>query len=953
MKSNVHEPYGEVARQQSCAWLDDVAPILSSAALTFLGLLLEIVLAKQLGIAPRSRTMLVFVTGMSVLPVVTMTLQDWLDRRSPEAGRLLEAANVWCAVAALASLALVAIVGWAGKGGMEFWRKAALHVAEVSTVGYIVLITWLRFAVRTEGFLDRAGAIIARWSSRPTQTLALAFAFAAAVITLFRIEPENRYFTPVLSFLFPTAPGGFPDLPSLLLATLTAALLVAGGAGFLILERRLAVDHPARLQSAQRAALAVALVASVVLSFDFSLAADAFHYMTVIGPALHLLHGGTLMVDTFSQYGPGPVLATYLAFRLGPPSFAVANLAIQLCNLTFYGLFLIALWQSTRTRITAVWFGLIFILFWLSSWDNGQGNVNAAPSVLGARYLPILLMAVALGARRGSRHSALTLFAGFLSSLWSIEAFVGSAALYAGSLTPINLRDLNYTRLMRDFAIAALPMIAGLAVLSIGTLAAAGSWPAFNIYLGFLSSYNPLSQFWSVPFDAAFWGWMPIMAAVTITIAGCWRLTIDGRSASRQILNDTWLQHALPAAILTALTGAYYAGRSVDFTVAIALLPFGLLFVPAALWLAGRALGGDRVAVRLTAVTVATVFWASIFCCLYVLRVDSPYTLLLQECRDHDRCSPAALARSLSETVNRELALNSRNSLWSLDDYDRTIVADAKGLIERFSGKATKVTVLLGESSDGWQMLSDIALMYTDKWHTWPRSFTFSDELVPALFKRILAEDVTLASGDLVLVRRDVAGLGQLERAILERLRTQGALCELRGSTPDVAAYRIRKTGDPQAADDCREQTMDLAEEIVERSRGRTADLAALIDGIRAVSRALPDGALNYPALERAGATVPPNLVAGRRLVSFSGTMSLQKSGSQLTIDLFALPQAACRQLLPPISQLAGVERLAVTGTLADEKSVPISQAQAELLCAQNTRQLRIIANLKERSSSE
>jgi hypothetical protein len=129
--------------------------------------------------------------------------------------------------------------------------------------------------------------------------------------------------------------------------------------------------------------------------------------------------------------------------------------------------------------------------------------------------------------------------------------------------------------------------------------------------------------------------------------------------------------------------------------------------------------------------------------------------------------------------------------------------------------------------------------------------------------------------------------------------------------------------------------------------------LAALIDGIRAASRALPDGPLNFPALERAGARIPPNLVAGRRLVSFSGTMFLQKSGSQLTIDLFAFAQAACRQLLPPISQLAGVERLAVTGTLADEKSVPISQAQSELLCAQNTRHLRIIANLGERPRSE
>jgi hypothetical protein len=142
-------------------------------------------------------------------------------------------------------------------------------------------------------------------------------------------------------------------------------------------------------------------------------------------------------------------------------------------------------------------------------------------------------------------------------------------------------------------------------------------------------------------------------------------------------------------------------------------------------------------------------------------RADSPYALLLHECRDHHRCTPAALRHSLSETVNSETALRSRNNFWSLDDYDRVIVAEAKSLIERFSGNSTKVTVLLGESSDGQQMLSDIALMYANKWHTPPRSFTFSDELVPALLTRILAHQVTLGTGDVILVRRDDATWGR------------------------------------------------------------------------------------------------------------------------------------------------------------------------------------------------
>ncbi|WP_441260220.1 hypothetical protein AB7008_34165 [Bradyrhizobium sp. 521_C7_N1_3] len=943
MKADVQESYRKAARHRSSGWLDDAAPLLSSAALTLLGILVAIVLADRLEIEPRQRTMLVFFAGILVLPVSTVTLQYWLDRRWPRAGRLFEALNVWCAVAALVSLAVVAVAAWAANNGVDFWYKAGLQAAKIAVSAYAALAVLLIAICGSDKVLDRASSIVVRASPRAIQSVALVFVFAAATIVLFKIQPGYGHFNPIFGFLFRTVPGGFPDRSSLLLGASTAAFLVAVGACLLMLERRLAAAHPAQLRAAQRAALVCALVASAVLNFDFSLAGDPFHYMTVMGPALHLLHGGTLMVDTFSQYGPGPVLVTYLAFQLGPPSFAVANIAIQLCNLLFYALFITALWQSTRTRMSAAWFGLVFILFWLSAWGGGQGNVNTAPSVLGGRYLPILFMAVGIGAR-GARHSALIFLAAFLSGLWSIEAFVGAFALYSGSLALRNLRDRTYARLAKDLAIAAAAMMSGPAALSVGTLLAAGSWPAFDVYLGFLSSYNPIGQFWSVPFDATFWGWIPILGGVAIAVAGCWLLVLDNKRSALHATSDTWLRHALPAAILTAITGSYFAARSVDFTVAIALLPFALLFIPAALWLAGRALDGDRAAGILTALTTVAVLWASIFSCLYMFRIDSPYSLLPGECRYHDRCSPAALYTALREKVDRELALRSTDNPWSLDDYDRAIVADAKRLIERYAATSPKVTVLLGEGANTWQMLSDIALMYVSKWHTSPRSFTFSDELVPAIYARILATDVTFATGDLVVRRRDEASLGSLEKAILERLRARGSLCELRGSTPEVIAYRFEKTGDPQSPEACHEHQIDG--EAAERSTAPLQDIGSFIDALRTAVHALPDGPLDYPTLERAGVAVPPNLIAGRRLVSFSGPMSLQKRQSLLTIDLYWFPKTTCQQLLPAISQLAGVARMAITATSADEQDAPISQDRAKLLCAAERRFLRIIAAL-------
>ena len=64
--------------------------------------------------------------------------------------------------------------------------------------------------------------------------------------------------------------------------------------------------------------LLIVLAALPLLFFDFSMAVEPLHYLTILGPAVHLLNGGTLLVDTFSQYGPGPVLTTLAGFALGP-----------------------------------------------------------------------------------------------------------------------------------------------------------------------------------------------------------------------------------------------------------------------------------------------------------------------------------------------------------------------------------------------------------------------------------------------------------------------------------------------------------------------------------------------------------------------------------------------------------------------------------------------------------
>jgi hypothetical protein len=923
----------------SPAWLNVVAPIVSSMALYVLGFLGLIVLVNHFSFEPRLRNLLVFAIGVSALPAVCAAIQQGAGKFAPRAAsRLFESINVCCAVAALLVLAFVGAASW--RYGIDFWQRNALQAMRAVLGFYLALLAttaWLGYA--KPAYLRRAASAIPHFDMRSVQTIAFAYAFVVAAIALFRIEPVNRHYNGLFSIFFPARPGSFPGPSQVLVAALLAISATAIAVLVLIAERRLERSDPVLLMRLQKLALPLAAVAAAIAFFDFSLAADALHYLTNIGPALHLIAGGTLMVDTFSQYGPGPVLLEYLAFQFGTPSFGAANIAVQLCNILFYILFLVALWQSTRHRLAALWLGLLVLTLWLSGWSYGDGNVNAAPSVLGARYLPPMLMAVALGTgAEGKRHSVLTFLASFLAACWSVEAVGGVLAVHCGYLALVNLRDRNFGRLIVDVALACLPIVAGLSTMSLAIWLVSGKMPAFAVYLGFFGSYNPIAAYWAVPFDGLFWGWIPILLAIMTVFGVCCQTAIVGRQGKLPHWTDHWLRHCLPAALLTTLTAAYFAGRAVDYVILIALLPFSLLLIPASLWLANVAASRDRIAVSLAVIPLIAFFWGSSFSLLYLFRVDSPYSLLVQECRDHGRCTPATLFQGISDTLHRQATLQLGTDVWSLTPYDQGIAVDTKHLIDRFAANDKEVTVLLG----GNAILSDIALMYAGKWHTWPRSFTFTDELVPTLVARILATPVKLQTGNVVILRRDESNLGLLEGSILTLIRSTGSLCALEGSTTEVAPYRFWKNGDPKPAGGCMNQPVEESSAMSEAEKETLPALSVFIGNILSTVGTLPDGLIDLQMLRSARVQVPLQLIRGERLVSFWGEVAINKYGKSFTLDLFRTRHSVCRILLVGASRISGVVRVATSATLADEVSAPVTEEYAAQACAQHPGFIRL-----------
>ena len=939
--------------QTSSTALNIIALIVSGAALYVIGFLGLIVLVNHFDFEPRLRNLLVFASSVSVLPAACAVIQYGGSRIAPRAaGRLFESINVWCAVAALLVLSFVGVATWRS-GRIDFWQMNALSAVQAIVGFYFALLATsiglgLALGYARPAYLKRAEIAVLHFDTRSIQTIAFAYAFIVAIIALFRIEPANRQYNGLFSIFFPPAPGGFPGPSQVIVAALLAISAMMIAVSILFAERRLERRDPALLLCLQKLALPLAAAAAAVSFFDFSLAADSIHYMTNIGPALRLMNGGTLMVDTFSQYGPGPVLLEYLAFQFGKPSFGAANIAVQLCNIVFYTLFLVALWQSTRHRLAALWLGLLVLTFWLSGWLYGAGNVNAAPSVLGVRYLLPMLMTVALGTgAEGKRHSVLTFLTSFLAAIWSVEAIAGVLALHCGYLVLVNLRDRKFGRLTVDVALACLPTVVGLVTMSLAIWLVSGKLPAFAVYLGYFGSYNPVATYWAVPFDGLFWGWIPILLAVVTVLGVCCQTAIVGRRGKLPHWTDHWLRHCLPAALLTVLTSAYFAGRAVDFVIMIALLPFSLLLIPASLWLANLAASRNRVAVSLSAIPLIAFLWMSSFSLLYLFRVGSPYSLVVQECRDHGRCTPAAFLQGLSDTLRRQLALQAGTGNWSMTPYDHGIAVDAKHLIDRFAPNDAEVTVLLGEDGNGYQLLSDVALMYAGKRHTWPRSFTVTDELVPDLVARILAAPVTLQTGNLVILRRDEANLGLLESGILKLIRSTGSLCALEGSTTEVAAYRFWKNGDPKPAGGCVDQSVSRPSDISEAEKEMFQALPALISNIRSAGDALPNGSVDLDTLRRASVEVPPQFVRGDRLASFWGEATLNKNGKYFTLDLVRTRHSVCRILLAGASRISGVASVATTGASADERTSPVTDEDAAQACTQHDGFIRLILDTR------
>ncbi len=214
----------------------------------------------------------------------------------------------------------------------------------------------------------------------------------------------------------------------------------------------------------------------------------------LLGPTNQLLAGGTMLVNTFSQYGVGSIYFLDGWFHLAPAGYGTLGfldgVLTALCYLAGYLVLRLA-GVSRLLASCSLALGVIALLY------NLTYPVGALAEHGPLRFgLPMAaLLAVSVGLRfprwaGRAKGAALILVA--LASLWSIEAFAYTVFVL-GVMACVNaLRREGGTRrswLIRQAVLAAGAVVTVQIIFALGTLAGSGQLPNWGEYFAYFRAF--------------------------------------------------------------------------------------------------------------------------------------------------------------------------------------------------------------------------------------------------------------------------------------------------------------------------------------------------------------------------------------------------------------------------------------------------------------------------------
>ena len=443
--------------------------------------------------------------------------------------------------------------------------------------------------------------------------------------------------------------------------------------------------------------------------------------------------------------------------------------------------------RTTRNRLLCFLLSVFVVLFLHAA---SLYNITYTPSVLAMRFLPPLLLLLALTyLPQGRRINAGTAVAIGLCAIWSLEALAFGGLAYVAYIFILGVAD---RRKGWKYPVLAMAWLVGVIVLphvllSVGYLVFLGTVPRYDIYWELLQSQSTGQANWMLPINPDIRTWMLFGFSYALGLAyamfGAWRAKETGRdSASLAFIGALCM--------LGIVQFSYYIGRSATPVLVFLAFPLAILFIYVLdrIWSSfpGASSGSNPYRIVGVLGLIVLIGMGGVFADRF-FRPISPMmsnSTILRSCLaswEARNCSLRKIVLNIRQKIQEPVGfpVNEAGG-WSTNQENR----EAYGLIRKFQGDEAKVLLFITDSA--------VVLFLTKKENQLGFAHSMVDGLSPTLVARARRALDSISEGSVVIIGDTTRS--QADQELLAELRKRWAFCWLE-SRETVTAYRLeRKT---------------------------------------------------------------------------------------------------------------------------------------------------------------
>lgn len=529
-----------------------------------------------------------------------------------------------------------------------------------------------------------------------------------------------------------------------------------------------------------------AILLIFITCFDPNFAIDQHNQNFFLGPANQVLHGGTMLVNAFSQYGNLSIyfLALVLKTKIIPFTYQGFSLLITILIIGQFAIVYAMLCQLVKNRFYAIF---LLVLSILLGFFCTMGISQTAPSTGPYRFgLMYLILGTILVRNWFPSLRTLCIFIEYFlvgaAFLWSFETFVYAGfpylaiCLFESFSAPISIKESIQNFLRRIFwfllAIAAANLI-----LIAFTYSRAQALPNWDIYLGFIKSYSSIGQSMTLSIDT--WGpWIfPLLIYFTSLMIFVFRfffLKYRGNTVEDRLI--------FGLTFFGIVQYTYFLGRSHPnnlFHISIAaVIIFGYWFykVKSSIHIPGMLKFASKIVFFSTAITVLLTSYPA-----FNGKFQESHTGLYPLTQiSMDQLNIEAFQNWLS-SVKVQLAYGS-------GDFQ---VIEARRFIKKYMPEQKEIPIFLTYKN------TTEVLFKNGRIHAFPIGDIAEELNSPLSVKRIMDYPSPLKNGDYMIIQKDPLaysdiGYHKLAVMLLDRICHQFSFEEIESSNHGVLVVRLK-----------------------------------------------------------------------------------------------------------------------------------------------------------------